>query len=87
MRKRTSCRMNHQYIMQNYVFYDGEIRYFCKHVSDFALFSRLLLISELTCCNCVKCWVFLEHEQLVFIFIVLSINVEGFPFCVCVDCN
>ncbi len=25
----------------------------CKYVSDFALFSRLFLISELKCCNCV----------------------------------
>ncbi len=39
-------------IIQNYIFYDGEIRYFCMQVI-FALFSRLFLISELKCCSCV----------------------------------
>ncbi len=37
----------------------------CKGQNDFALFSRLFL-SELKCCNCVQCWVFLVHQQKVF---------------------
>ncbi len=54
------------------------------YVSDFALFSRLFLISELKCCSCVVFRFFMciskKHLYVSVLEIVLSINVVGFHF-------
>ncbi len=61
------------------------------YVSDFALFSRLFLISELKCCSCVVFRFFHVHKQKAFVCICFRdcfVNkCSRFSFCVCVDCN
>ncbi len=41
----------------------------CNYVSDFALFSRLLLISELKCCNCVVLGFSCASAKSVFVYL------------------